>query len=74
VIVINPTNINKTKNHLTCLTEFTEQKKRPPHMMLEIEVLDWDRHKNKSLLFTSSKSSKYTLKCVSNLVGRHETF
>jgi hypothetical protein len=24
-------------------------------MTLEIQVLDWDRHKNKSLLFTASK-------------------
>jgi hypothetical protein len=30
-------------------------KKKPRHMTLEIQVLDWDRHKNKSLLFTASK-------------------
>jgi hypothetical protein len=28
------------------LTELTEHKKRPWHMMLEIQVLVWDSHKN----------------------------
>jgi len=35
-MVINSTNNNKTKNHLS--------QKRSWHMTLEIQVLAWDRH------------------------------
>jgi hypothetical protein len=38
------TNINKTNNHL--LSQITEYKKRPCHIMLKIHDLSWDRHKN----------------------------
>ena len=36
----NSTNINKTNNHLS--SSLTEHKKRPWHMMLNIQVLAWD--------------------------------
>ena len=39
-MVNNFTNINKKNNHLI------EHKKRSWHMMLEIQILAWDRHKN----------------------------
>jgi len=35
------TNINKTNNHLSNHWD----KKRPQHMVLEIQVLAWNRHK-----------------------------
>jgi hypothetical protein len=41
-MVINSTNINKANNHL--LNPLNTQK-IPQHMALEIQVLDWDRHK-----------------------------
>jgi hypothetical protein len=43
VIVNNPTNI-KTNNHLS--SELIEHKKRTTNMTLEVEALDWYRHRN----------------------------
>jgi hypothetical protein len=43
-MVNNSTNINKLSNHLS--SQLTEpQKGVTLHMMLEIQVLSWDRHK-----------------------------
>jgi len=44
VMVNNPTNINKTNNHLSFQT--FEQKKRLVYMVLEIQVLAWYTRKN----------------------------
>jgi len=44
-MVNNSTNINKTNDHLS--TELIEHKNEgQQHMMLEIQVLAWDRHKD----------------------------
>jgi hypothetical protein len=40
----NSTNINKVNIHPS--PQLIEFKKRPRHMTLEIQVLDWDMHKN----------------------------
>jgi len=46
-MVINSTNIYKMKQSHLILPELNEHEKvRPQHMMLEILVLAWDRHKN----------------------------
>ena len=42
-MVNNSTDINKTHNHLS--SSLTEHKYKPQHMMLEIQVLAWDKHK-----------------------------
>jgi len=39
VVVNNSTNVNKTNKPL-------KKRKRPQHLALEIQVLDWNRHKN----------------------------
>ena len=46
-MVNNSTNyINKMSNHLSAPIIEQTNKKKPQHMMLEIQVLAWDRHKN----------------------------
>jgi hypothetical protein len=45
VTVINSTNINKNEQSPTIPNKPTEHKKAR-NMMLEIQVLVWDRHKN----------------------------
>jgi hypothetical protein len=42
-MVYNFTNINETNNHLSLQTIEPE---RPQHMVLEIQILAWDRHNN----------------------------
>ena len=42
-MVSNCTNINKTNNHLS--SQIIENKKGSGHMVLEIQVLAWDRCK-----------------------------
>jgi len=43
-MVNNSTNIDKTNNHLS--PPLTEQKNKPRHMTLEIQVPAWNRHNN----------------------------
>ena len=50
-MVNNSTNITKTNNHLSPKESLDSDgqhndKRRPQHMMLEIQVLAWDRYKN----------------------------
>lgn len=44
----NSTNITKTNNHLS--SQLIEHIKKTPHMMLEIELLASDKHKNVAVL------------------------
>ena len=50
MMVNNSTNINKTNNHLSPEFQITEHIE-DHNMTLEIQVLAWDRHKNRKKVF-----------------------
>jgi len=58
-MVDNFSNINKTNNHLS--SSLPEYKQKPQHMMLEIQVLAWERHENVAGLNRSMESQFSTL-------------
>ena len=43
-MVNNSININKMNNHIS--PQVIEHKRRPQHMLIEIQIQIWDRHKN----------------------------
>jgi len=70
-MVINSTNINKTKNHLSSEPNSLNTKKRPRHMTLEIQILVWNKHNNVTGL---SRLMEYQPYSLDNWISNDKTY
>jgi hypothetical protein len=71
VMVINSTNINKTKNHLSSEPNSLNTMKRPRHMTLEIQILAWNKHNNVTGL---SRLMEYQPYSLDNWISNGKTY